>query len=204
MLVQNLQQRCIELAGINTTKDEDPLYKAFWTKWITAIDQEKTSGFAFIGDFFENGALQLDPAPRLILFAASTGLHHYPGYNERGKRIPKSFYEYHEIMLLTAEGELTRTGLQNYDSPEARERSSWVAALRDQTNLLLSRINQVYGSTTPLQIAFDHLSQRALAVRLGNPVTWTQADIDMLLILFNTVEKQTKPSGHAQPVQDTT
>lgn len=189
VIVQNLQQRCIEVSGLNTTEDRDPLYKFFWTKWITAVDREKDSGFAFTGDFFENSTVEIDPSPRLILFAASTGL---TGYTFRGdrRREWRYVYEHHEVLILLPNGTLERTGLITDDK-------RWAVAIRDQVALLLDRITQAYGTATPLQVAIDHLSQRALAVRLGTPITWDQADLDMLMILIDAVEKQAASSNSA-------
>ena len=195
MIVQNLQQRCIELSGVNTTaEDQHPFYKFFWTKWVTAVDREKDSGFAFTGDFFANETLELDPTTRLILFAAATGR---GGYFTRsgGKRDYKYIYEHHEVFLLLPDGTLERTGLVTFDDKR------WAISIRDQVALLADRIKQAYGSATPLQIAIDHLSQRALAVKLGNPVAWTQADLDMLLVLLDAVEKHAKPADAAPPVE---
>ncbi len=184
MIIEDLQRRCIELSGLDREQ-----YHHFWTKWIAAVDREKDSGFAFTGDFFDNSTLDLDPALRLILFAASTGGDMYPVRTSRRKRDWRYVYEYHEVFILLPTGELERTGLATTDDKR------WALAIRDQVALWLGRINQVYGEATPLQLAYDHLTSRMLAVRLGNPVAWNQQDVGMLQIVLDVLENST---GHTE------
>lgn len=172
MNIQNLQKRCIELVAL------DPAFKFFWTKWIVAVDRSKENGFAFTGDFFEDDTIELEPAYRLIILAASTGQSGYKIHRDY-----RRIYEHHEVLLLLPTGELERTGLVTENDKR------WAVAIRDQVALLLGKINQVHGEGTAMQVATDHLIGRMMAVRLGQTAVWDAMDTKMLQVVFDELER---------------
>ena len=181
MIIENLQQRCVAAAGIDTT-----VLKYYWCKWIDRVDREKATGFAFDGAFFGNETFELEVVrPRLILLAASTGLDGYT-FKQNRKKQYRYNYEYHGVFLLGPTGEIEPTGLVVEDVDK------WALSIRDQVALWLDRINQVYGEGTALQMAVEHLIERMLAVRFGTPATWNETDGEMIQRLFNALEETRK------------
>lgn len=174
-LVSNLLDTAVSAAGIDRAE-----HPHCWAKWVDKVDLTKKTGYAFVGDFFGNDPVEIDmDKPRLAIVAASTGEHEY-----RAARQWHYIYELHHVLLFQAPDTFEPTGLVSTDSRK------WALQLRDQINLILGRIHQVYGESTPLQMAYDHISQRLLSYRLGDALTWDAKDVHAIFVLLEQLERR--------------
>jgi len=177
-LVSNLLEAAVSAAGIDKAE-----YPHVWAKWVDKVNMENKTGYAFVGDFFDNDPVEIDmDKPRLVIVAASTGTQ---GYHERTRSANYHYiYELHHVLLFQAPNTFEQTGLVSTDSRK------WALQLRDQVNLILGRIHQIYGDSTPLQMAYDHISQRLLSYRLGDALTWDAKDVHAIFVLLEQLERR--------------
>lgn len=174
-LSENLLQMAVEAVGIDKAA-----YPHVWAKWVDSVNMEKKTGYAFVGDFLNNEPVEIDMSkPRLVIVAASTGQHEY-----RAARRWHYVYELHHVLLFSPPATFEPTGLVSEDSRK------WALQLRDQVNLILGRIHQVYGESTPLQAAYDHISKRLLSHRLGDKLTWDDQDVHAIFVLLEQLERR--------------
>lgn len=186
LIIQSLRQKAIEACGF-----APDTFAHYWVKWIDDVDLSVKTGYAFLGNFIEDSLIEIDVSvPRLILVAASTG---QSGYYPRGSRRDgyRYIYEAHQVLMLLPDGSLQRTGIESQD-PE-----KWALQIRDQTAMVVKRLHSI-GSikAQPLDMAFTHLTERAAGYKTGQPLAWSAADLEAVMILLDaTVDYTRRPCG---------
>lgn len=173
-----LRQRLIDAARF------EPEFKRYWVRHVTGVDWQRKTGFAFAGDFLEDGDVELDATrDNVFIVAASTERDGYfPTRKQaRFKGEYRYIYEAYKVMLLQCDGEIVDAGIRT-----SGER--WAVSIRDQVELLLKRAEQERGSQ--LEIALRHLTQKAIAVGRGDAKAWEQRDVDAILILIDEATRK--------------
>lgn len=175
--IPNLRQRLIDACQF------DPEFKRFWVKHVTGVDWTKKTGFAYAGEFLEDGDIEVDAArPLLYLVAATTEKDGYypPRRQANFKGEYRFIYELHMVLQLNPDLSIIDLGLRS-DDPDR-----WAVAIRDQVEMHLKRL--ALDQQSPLAAALDHLARRLGQFRDTQPHHWTNADVGAIIVLVGQLE----------------
>lgn len=99
-----------------------------WAKWIDRVDQSKSDGYAFEGDFIGDGTIEIEVGqPRLILAMCESGSakHHIP---------------YYAVVRLDADG-----SLHDADIATDGSKPGWALRIRDKVAAALEALEALEG-----------------------------------------------------------
>jgi hypothetical protein len=97
-----------------------------WCKWIDKVDPQGTNGYAFEGEFIQEGTTEVEIGrPRLILVSTCAGSR---AYHTR----------HYRVLLLQADGTLECTDIATDDTT-----AGWALRIRDRTAALLDSLSDV-------------------------------------------------------------
>lgn len=93
-----------------------------WAKWIDRVDQTKSDGYCFVGNFINDGTIEVKGGKqRLVLVKRTTGSRAHQNAQYR-------------VVIWHPDGSVTPTDLQTDDSP------GWALRLRDATASVLASL----------------------------------------------------------------
>lgn len=95
-----------------------------WVKWIDSIDPKGKDGYAFNGNFVQDGTIEVEiDKPRLMLAAAETGSAKYRSYTYR-------------FAVIQPDGAIEDTGIKTGGD------KGWALRVRDAALLALNGLNK--------------------------------------------------------------
>jgi hypothetical protein len=117
--VRNFKDEVLAASGLKL----DYRFKK-WVKWIDAVDESATNGYAFVGDFVKDGTIEVEIGqPRLLLAQATSGSAKY-------------HYAYYAVVRLNPDGSLEAVGITDND-----EKKGWALRMRGAISALLAEIS---------------------------------------------------------------
>lgn len=180
-IVPNLRQKLIDACQF------DPEFKRFWVKHVTGVDWTKKTGFAYAGEFLEDGDKEVDAIlPHLYIIAATTEKDgYYPPRKKANFRGEYRFiYESHMVLQLNPDLSIMDMGLR-CDDPDR-----WAVAIRDQVEMHLKRL--ALDQQSSLAAALDHLAHSLGQFRDTQPHHWTSADVGAIMVLMDLIDTNQK------------
>lgn len=119
--IRDFKKEVLETSGLSV----DRRFRS-WVKWIDRVDMNKTDGYAFEGDFINDGTIEVEIGkPRLLLAQATNGSakHNYP---------------YFRVVLLKEDGILQATEIKTNG-----EKPGWALRIRDSVAHLLNELSMM-------------------------------------------------------------
>jgi hypothetical protein len=118
VIFDNLQKEAIKAAGL----EADSRWKR-WVKFVDRVDTSQSDGFAFVGDFINEGTIEVDlPTSRLALVCTTTGSNKYRT-------------SHYQVVWVNPDKSITPVdGLSTNDS-----KRGWALRLRDKVAALLDQ-----------------------------------------------------------------
>jgi hypothetical protein len=107
--IRELRKELLAASGL----DLDHRFRS-WAKFIDKVDESKSNGYAFVGDFVGEGTVEVEVKPRLFLVMAESGSTKY-------------HYAYYVVVKMNADGTLEPTDI----ATDGRT-AGWALRIREQ------------------------------------------------------------------------
>jgi hypothetical protein len=115
--IRELNKELLKAAG----EEHDTRFRS-WAKEIISVDASKSNGYAFEGDFINEGTVEVEIKPRLYLVMTTAGSRKYQTRT-------------YTVVAMDADGNLAATDIQTTDKTRG-----WALRIRDQVAALLAEM----------------------------------------------------------------
>jgi hypothetical protein len=140
-IFENLQDELMKVAEEMTGETRDSRFKS-WAKTVGKVDAKARNGYAFSGEWINEGTTEMEIEPRVFL------VH----FNHGSRKYTTGEYA---IVTMDADGELHATDIMTDD----RERG-WALRIRDQVAALLDELSVQRSGPSPRDVLLGMLRER--------------------------------------------
>jgi len=106
-----------------------------WAKFVTAVDTSKVNGYAFKGEFVEDGTVEVEIKPQVFLIMTTNGSRKYQT-------------QHYSVVTMDAVGTLALTNIYTTD-----EERGWALRIRDKVAALVALVAEISGQAPASPLA---------------------------------------------------